>query len=300
MAKEFRKNLYIGPAGWSYPDWDGIVYPQKKPKNFSGLAYLAKYFDTIEVNSTFYRIPQKKSVIRWAQLVDVNPRFLFTLKVWQKFTHESTTVSEAELNSFKESIEPLKTLQKLGALLFQFPWRFKFEDKNSEYLQKLFKHFKDYPNVVEFRHESWNHPSALQLLSEKNIGFANIDQPVIGRSLPPTTHVTSRIGYVRLHGRNYKNWFKEDAGRDARYDYLYKENELLDWKDKIDNIADRAEKTFIIFNNHFRGQAVVNSLQLVAKLMEVKPLAPEQLIKYFPELKKCCRTDYTQENLSLF
>lgn len=290
-------NIYIGPAGWSYPDWEGVVYPVKKGRSFSPLKYLSEFFDTIEINSTFYRIPRPSFTEKWIEQVAHNKRFQFTVKVWQKFTHEINTYSDAEVDSFKESIEALVGSGRLGALLFQFPWRFKFDPDNKAYLIKLLFAFKDYPRVVEFRHASWNTVRVISLFKELNVGFANIDQPIIGRAIPPTNYVTSEIAYLRLHGRNYQNWFREDAGRDARYDYLYREDEIDEWKEKVVDVAEKAKKTFIIFNNHFRGQAVVNSLQLIAKLRGEKLVAPGTLLSAYPILKSCCYSEGTQQSL---
>ena len=94
--------------------------------------------------------------------------------------------------------------------------------------------------MIEVRHDSWDNPETIRYFIEKNVAFCNIDQPLIGRSLEPTEHVTSPVGYVRLHGRNYDQWFDADTGAD-RYNYLYNEAELAGWKDKIVRIAAKAE-----------------------------------------------------------
>src|SRR5260370_38346527 len=119
----------------------------------------------------------------------------------------------------------------------------------------------------------------------QDVGFCTIDQPLLGRSLAPTEHVTSGVGYVRLHGRNYEQWFDSD-NRNDRYNYLYKPSELEKWKAKIEIIAHRAESTYVIANNHFQAKAAVNALELRHLLDGKKVRAPETLVEHYPELKE--------------
>jgi len=130
-----------------------------------------------------------------------------------------------------------------------------------------------------------NNPETLAYFEERNVSFCNIDQPQLGRSLGPTTHVTSGLGYVRLHGRNYDQWFEAEKSAD-RYNYLYKSNELEGWKDRVVSIAEKAKITFVVTNNHFEAKAGVNALQMKNMLTGKRVLAPEVLIGHYPELKK--------------
>ncbi len=154
----------------------------------------------------------------------------------------------------REGLEALASEGKLGALLIQFPFSFKNTSLNREYLETLLRQFIEYPRVVEVRHSSWDNPETLASFERTHVAFCNVDQPLIGRSLEPTEHVTSPVGYVRLHGRNYDQWFEADT-RDDRYNYLYSETELSGWKDKIERIAHKAEVTYVVTNNHFEGKA---------------------------------------------
>jgi uncharacterized protein YecE (DUF72 family) len=138
---------------------------------------------------------------------------------------------------------------------------------------------------VEVRHSTWSNPETIAYFAERNVSFCNIDQPQIGRALEPTTHVTSSIGYVRLHGRNYDQWFEAETSAD-RYNYLYKSNELVGWKERIDNIAEQAKTTFVVTNNHFEAKAGVNALQLKNMLTGRRVLAPETLLENYPDLRK--------------
>lgn len=253
----------FGVAGWDYKDWWGPVYPAAKPRGFDPLAYLAKYFDTIEINSTFYRPADRQAAERWAGRVAHNPNFKFTAKLWQRFTHERETAWTAdELGAVRESMEPIAEAGRLGCLLAQFPWSFKRTNESREWLDDLIGALAKFPLAVEVRHASWNLPEFYASLAERGVGVVNIDQPVFGNSITPGAQVTADVGYVRLHGRNYENWFSERAESHERYDYLYTTDELKPWLDRIHEVAKRARDTYVVTNNHYRGQAAVNAAML--------------------------------------
>jgi uncharacterized protein YecE (DUF72 family) len=226
----------------------------------------------------------------------VNPRFLFTAKLYRAFTHSPLAVMEPtsaatirptdedEIRTH-EGLDALATEGRLGALLIQFPVSFKNTSLNREYLDRLLRQFIEYPRVVEVRDSSWNNPETLADFTQKNVAFCNIDQPVLGRSLAPTEHVTAPIAYVRLHGRNYDQWFDSD-NRNDRYNYLYKQKELEGWKERIENVAEKAQTTYVITNNHFESKAGVNALELKAMITGKRVPAPPTLIQKYPELRK--------------
>ncbi len=165
----------------------------------------------------------------------------------------------------------------------QFPWSFKASAGSLEWLSDIAAAFKEYPLVVEVRHASWNRPEFYEWLGERDMGFVNIDQPVFRRSIEPSAKASGSVGYVRLHGRNYEDWFREDAGRDARYDYLYERAELEPWVERIRELADggRVEDVYVVTNNHFRGQAVANAVMLSALIHGRPQTVPEPLLKAF-------------------
>ena len=278
--------IRFGPAGWSYRDWEGVVYPAKKPKGFDPLAFLATYFDTIEINSTFYRPARADVSPRWARRVAHHPNFKFTAKLWQRFTHQRDEAwTTDEVAAVRVGLDPLADRGRLGALLMQFPWSFKASAESLDWLDDLAEAFADYPRVVEVRHASWNTPEFYQWLNERGIGFVNIDQPVFSRSIEPSAAASGRNGYVRLHGRNYGDWFREGAGRDARYDYLYSRQELVPWVERIRALAEggMAEDVYVVTNNHFRGQAVANAVMLASLYHGVPQKAPETVVHAYPE-----------------
>lgn len=277
--------IRFGPAGWSYDDWKGIVYPDERPKGFDPLPYLARYFDTIEINSTFYRPPRPEVAERWARRVGENRDFKFTAKLWRRFTHERDEAwSPEEVDVVRSGMDPLAEHGRLGALLIQFPWSFKATDESLEWLGDVSGAFSAYPAVVEVRHASWNRPEFYEWLDRRGVGFVNIDQPLFRRSIEPSAKAAGRVGYVRLHGRNYEDWFREEAGRDARYDYLYSREELESWVQRIRELASdkTMEDVYVVTNNHYRGQAVANAVMLAAMVRGAPQKAPGILISAFP------------------
>ncbi|HEX5735046.1 MAG TPA: DUF72 domain-containing protein [Blastocatellia bacterium] len=285
-----ESRIRVGPAGWSYDDWKGIVYPEKAGAKFDQLAYIATFFDTIEINSSFYRPPTSVMGKSWVRRTAHNQDFKFTAKLFQRFTHERGKATKADESAYRHGIDPLAVSGKLGALLLQFPWSFKNTDQNREYLSGLLERFKDYPEVVELRHSSWNEPDVYLELEERGVGFCNIDQPLFARSIEPSARATSKIGYVRLHGRNYENWFAENRSPADRYDYLYSPEELQPWVENIKRVSAQAKETYVITNNHFRGKGITNALEIKSELEGEKVAGPEPLLKEYPILK-----DYVKE-----
>jgi uncharacterized protein YecE (DUF72 family) len=279
--------IRVGPAGWSYADWAGIVYPGRKPRGFHEAEYLAEFFDAIEINMSFYQPLRPEHCRQWIKRVAANPRFVFTAKLWQKFTHESGAGAEEE-RAVRAGFDVLNDAGKLGAVLLQFPFSFHRTDENTGYLKKLLKRFSVYPLVVEVRHATWNEKSFYAMLHERGVGFCNIDQPVIGRSMKPSERATARVAYVRLHGRRYDSWCSDDPAMppSERYNYLYPEKELEPWAARIKHLADSGNSTFVITNNHFEGKAIVNALQLVSLLSGEKLKVPEVLRQHYPELDR--------------
>ncbi len=278
-----RAKLRVGPAGWSYADWKGIVYPPGMPRSTHPAAYLAQFFDTIEVNSTFYRIPDSAMVTRWASAVADYPNFRYTAKLWQGFTHDGDTwPGDFQVQAYLDGITPLVERGLLGAVLIQFPWKYRRTDAHRRHLARIVDAFSSLPLCVEFRHESWHQPTVLATLQDRGIAFCNVDQPLFPNSLQPTNEVTAPLAYVRFHGRNKDNWFREGAGRDARYDYLYDEGELAPWNQRISQMLERAKEVYVVTNNHFRGQAIVNAFDIQHAQTGLTPRIPESLLAAYP------------------
>lgn len=274
----------IGPAGWSYKDWQGVVYPSKKPRGFHELSFLAQYFDMIEINVTFYRPLSPKTAAAWLERISHNHRFRFTAKLWRGFTHERSA-TPADEREFKDGLAPLLEAGVLGALLLQFPWSFRNTEENREYVARLRARFADYHTVLEVRHASWSDPSILSLLEQLDLGLCNIDQPLFKRSVKPAALASSAVGYIRLHGRNYQSWFTENKYTGERYDYLYSAAELDPWLDRIKTVEHATKDTYVVTNNHYLGKAVANAVEITSLLKGEPVPAPAQLVEKYPELK---------------
>ncbi|HSG28539.1 MAG TPA: DUF72 domain-containing protein [Candidatus Krumholzibacterium sp.] len=284
LESDKRGRLYIGPAGWSYADWDGIVYPPST--RLDRLLFISRYFNCIELNSSFYRMPSSTLVDGWTRRLSDVEDFLLNVKVLGRYTHQRA-FDETAIMQFIERFDPLLAAERLGAFLLQFPWSFRFTGGNADYLEKIAACFRDRPAAIEVRHGSWDAPEARDIISGNGLIYCNIDQPVIGRSLPPGDLVTvPGSGYIRLHGRNYDDWFREGAGRDARYDYLYSEEEMTEWRERASGMLSRVNRLFVITNNHFRGQALVNAFQLKSMLTGEKVEVPSRLRRAYPVLER--------------
>lgn len=284
--------IYVGTAGWSYPQgkgrWDGVFYPTDR--RVDRLEYYAAHFDAVEINSSFYR-PVEPNVARsWARKTPAG--FRFTAKLYQKFTHpkmyREATGAEADLQAadferFKAGLAPLADAGKLGALLAQFPPSFKADEEALTHLEDLVRQFGEYPLAVELRHRSWTeNPDVAKLLAEEGVAWCIIDEPKFRTSVGAVP-ITSRLGYFRFHGRNAAEWWHGD--RETRYDYLYSAAEQKQLAAEVESVAARTAETYVFYNNHYRAKAVANALQLELALGQPLrgDLTPEMLAEY-PEL----------------
>jgi uncharacterized protein YecE (DUF72 family) len=284
-------NIRISTAGWSYPHWNGIVYPRAHGSGFHPLSFLARHLDCIEINSSFYQYLKPEIVKLWAKKVESNPNFQFTAKLHQQFTHKRLLFNiDDDAVRFKEALFPLLNADRFGALLMQFPWSYRFTEENVDFFIRLRRAFHEFPLVAEMRHDSWLSEDAQGIFLDYKVGFCNIDQPVYTRATPPTSILTSGLGYVRLHGRNPQNAlgaFTPHAPRAKQHDYLYSEPELFEWIERIERVSRFAEKTFVVFNNDAAGKSFVNALQLKQLMGSRRTPAPLELRRKYPvELEK--------------
>ncbi|MEP7354110.1 MAG: DUF72 domain-containing protein [Acidobacteriota bacterium] len=275
---------YIGTAGWSYPHWNGVVYPIGPKSSLHPLELIARNTSTVEINSSFYQTLRPEVTRLWLKKVEHNPDFQFTAKLHQQFTHKRQLI-DSEIRAFKDGLRPLQKAGRLGALLMQFPWSYRLTEENRDFFIRLRRAFHDFPLVAEMRHDSWMSEEALGTFLDYKVGFCNIDQPQYTRAMPPTSLLTSGVGYVRLHGRNPGNSlgaFQEGAQRRKQHDYLYSESELSEWAKRIEHVARFAERTFVIFNNDAAGKSFVNALQLEKMMGVLRGPAPINLRRRYP------------------
>lgn len=253
--------IVVGTSGFSYKDWRGFFYPEGFPEG-EMLSYYAQRFKAVEVNSTYYAIPGRRSVdsmIRKAQ-----GQLEFVLKAHQDLTHAREKAREA-LPAFRSILPPFLEAGRLGCVLAQFPYSFKPTSGNRDHLLWLREGLPDIPLVVEIRNQAWIDEEVRQLLWENQIGYCCVDEPRLPGLPGGVVWATGRIGYVRFHGRNWQKWWHHQEPAE-RYDYLYSEGELREWLPKLGELARATEKVFVFFNNHRHGQAAVNARMLLEML----------------------------------
>ena len=315
--------LRIGTSGWSYPSgpgtWNGVFYPRTRSKkagtkDFDELRFYAEHFDTVEVNSTFYGQPRAEVARTWVERTP--PGFEFSLKLYQKFTHPKmfkdaarlradriydgaprpaadplldllAQVTESDIDAYRAGIEPLASSGRLGALLAQFPPSFKDTAPSRDYLAQLLRAFADYPVAVELRHRSWSDAfgETLALLNALGAALVQIDEPKFRLSIRQNWLPNVKgFYYVRLHGRNAKQWWHHEH-RDDRYNYLYSAGELQEFAETAGAAKELVKKSYLYTNNHFAAKSVVNAVMLKAQLGEpIEGEYPPELVERYPEI----------------
>lgn len=252
-------DILIGTSGFSYDDWKEEFYPPDMAKK-DFLVFYAKHFRVLELNFSYYRIPDSHQSRQ--MITKSGGKLEFVVKAYRQMTHEISENSLTEiLPKFMEGISPFVDAGRLGVILLQFPQSFHYVPKNRLYLKSLIETLSPSPVSIEFRQREWLKESVYETLRELGAGFVCVDEPPLPSLIPPVVINTSNSGYIRFHGRNSKKWYGTDSR--TRYDYLYSEDELKEWVPKIRELAERTEKIFVFFNNHARAQAITNAKMLI-------------------------------------
>lgn len=283
-----KGRIHFGIAGWSYPDWEGVVYPKGAGDR---LEYVSRYVDMVEVNSTFYRPPERRLTAAWLQRTSKRPGFFFSAKIHQDVTHKGSLDPEL-VRSFSEGLAPLIEAGKLRHLLAQFRYDFTDTPANRDHLSRIRDSFGSLAElVVEVRHVSWQAPQALEFLSSLGVTVANLDYPFSRTGFTLRECLVGTNGYFRLHGRNRAAWFDKDAGRDETYDYLYSPEELEGIKARALNLLRGYRSLTVVGNNHFRGKELANVLELKALISGERVPVPEGLLAEYPRLAAIRRAE---------
>jgi uncharacterized protein YecE (DUF72 family) len=283
--KKATTTYSIGIGGWEHDVLDQCFYPAQRAGSLEKLSYYSGVFDTVEVRATFWDDTlAEEDATKWIQAVRENRRFAFNVKLHSSFTHKKTIRPHLSRN-VRGVLHTLLKADRLGTLLMQFPYSFTNTSANRFHLVKLAEVFRGYPVHVEFRHESWNQPSTVDLLSENSLSFAASDLPHVKQLMPYTNAVTNDRAYLRLHGRNEKGWLLN--GLDTRYDYLYNDREVREITRRLAVLSRKSSHITVIFNNTTGGKAVANAMQLASVLREGKHvLIPEATLHAFPHLQE--------------
>lgn len=286
--------IHVGPCGWSHPDWEGRVYPRDKPPGFHPLAHLARYFDCIEVDSTFYAYPRRENVQRWAELVREHPSFRFFAKLHRDFTQapeREPATWEANARAYRDGLEPLRREKRLSGVLVEFPVSFLFGKVEVRRLGRIRELLDGLPLILEVRHESWFTPPALASIRGVGHSLAYVDLPAAWNHPPAWHEPTGPIGYVRLHGRNEHAWSRAEANHDERFDYLYGADEIELISRRAERVAALHDSTAVLTNNHRSGKAIANALELAARLRRARVAAPPEIVESFPGLASIATID---------
>ncbi len=311
--------IAVGTSGWNYPSgqgtWNGIFYPVKparRPRGtpkFDELAFYAEHFDTVEVNSSFYRIPSIETVRRWAERTPGG--FEFSLKLYQKFTHpamfakatggDPSRLGQKDVDEFRAAIEPLARAGKLGPLLAQFPASFKHEPESTGYLEWLLHAFSGHAVAIELRHRSWSDDpgSTRDLLDAFGAAWAQIDEPKFKSSIRQDFLPDARsFFYLRLHGRNAAQWWQHDTSED-RYNYLYAAAELEPFAEAAKMASRQEKKAYVYANNHFSAKSVANAAILKHQLGQaLDGEYPPEFVERYPDLAGLVKLLPAQPTLS--
>ncbi|MBI5087199.1 MAG: DUF72 domain-containing protein, partial [Acidobacteria bacterium] len=241
---------------------------------------LSRHVDLAEIDQTFSE-PLKPEIARlYVKKVHHNPAFLFTALLGRTFTYDRI-LDDSAITAWKAGFEPLLRTRRLGAVVMQFPWAFRFTEENRQFLIRLRRAFHEFPLAAEMRHESWLRDEAVTTLVNYHIGFINVDQPEYFRAMPPAALLTSGVALVRLHGRHNPDAFREfDSPADRRY--MYDLDELLEWKPRLERLAGFASRTLVTTTNAVEGRAMVNALQLREICGGVSLEAPTSLLSLYP------------------
>jgi len=275
--------IHCGIAGWSYPDWEGYVYPKGTRDK---LRYIAEYVDVIEINSTFYRPPVPRTADSWLRRTEDLERFFFTAKIHQDVTHHGRIARDMS-DAFARSFGPLAEAGKLRHLLAQFRYDFADTPDTRRHLRAVNENFGHIANLtLELRHRSWQSPDALDFLRALGVTVANLDYPLASNSFDLRVCDIGDHAYLRLHGRNSKAWFSRGAGRDETYNYLYNRKEVDDIVARAMEIGELSKSLTLVANNHYRGKEAANAIEVKALLEGRDVDVPAALLQHYPDLKR--------------
>jgi uncharacterized protein YecE (DUF72 family) len=286
VPAEIAGRIAVGVAGWSYPDWDGFVYPAATRDR---LRFVAGCVDMVEINTTFYRPPEAATVASWERRTRDIPGFFFTAKLSREVTHNGRMDAEI-VYAFHAGLEPLTSAGRLRHLLAQFKWDFGDTPERRRYLEELRRQFGDVANLtLELRHRSWESAEAMTFLSDLGVTVANLDYPQSADSFGMRLCGVGRDAYLRLHGRNSKAWFSKDAGRDETYNYCYDGREIEDIVARSVQLAGMSRSLTVVANNHYQGKEMLNALEIKARVAGGKVFVPPDLAERYPRVKRIQR-----------
>lgn len=254
--------IWVGTSGYAYQDWHGPFYPAGLPAG-ERLAYYAREFRCVEINSSFYRQPSAAQSARVASKAP--PDFRFAVKVYGGLTHDHLAATRADFRTFQRGLEPYRERGVLAAVLAQFPNAFRPGPDTEAHLRRLREEWPELPLAVELRHGDWAAERTERLLRELAIAWCGVDEPDLPGLMPRSLSITATIAYARFHGRNASHWYRHDQAWE-RYDYRYRPDELKEWLPRLKRAASETDDVYVFFNNHYEAQAVLDARELARQL----------------------------------
>ncbi len=269
-------SILIGTCSWTDKTLlsCGRFYPSPKLSAEERLRYYASCFPTVEVDSSFYGLPSERNSHLWLARTPAN--FLFNIKAYKTLTlHDrSRGATDQEWTMFRQALQPLVSARRLGYVLFQFPPWFRPDRDNLAYLSHCQERLPEMKLAVQFRHASWvtgpQGDKTFATLEQQGLAYVSVDEPQIGsaQTMPPLAEATGSMAVVRFNGRNVKNWYAKDIPVVERFRYRYRDDELTPWVEKIRALEQRTGQVFVMFNNCFEDDAIVNAID-IARLLEI-------------------------------
>jgi uncharacterized protein YecE (DUF72 family) len=279
--------LRVGLAGWSYDDWRDVVYPRRCKDT---LRHIADFFPFVEINASFYRIPSRRTVASWVARTEQRET-RFSAKLPRAITHDRK-LDPATMPTFAEAFAPLVESGRFAGVLAQFSHALRADRAGLSWLEAVARALDreaglaDVPRVVELRDRSFvENDAALERIERLGFSVAHLDYPGAFDGRGIERFGPRGLAYLRLHGRNRRNWFDREAGRDATYDWEYSAAELGEVEERIRTLLERARDVIVVANNHFQGQAAKAALELLAWARGGRIAVPEPMLRRFPDLE---------------
>lgn len=281
-----ESRLFVGVAGWAYPEWQSLLGVANEPKQHAVLARLCELFNLVEITSSYYHPPEARTAKAWLEAAPSGKPFYFTMRLWNKLVRERTLLLQNDIRLMKAGLAPLNEAGKLGAVIVPVLATMRYSESNELWLLGLLDTFAEFPLFVENLHSSWLKSDTLLRLQDRNVGVVELDQTseAITERAPKLS--LKRAAYFRCRGRYDHAPQNSLAERGARVDYLYAETEIASLALKLKNRLPYLATSFVVFNNHPRGNALANALQLQAALFGARLNLPQTLAQSFPALQK--------------
>jgi uncharacterized protein YecE (DUF72 family) len=274
--------VWVGTAGFSYPDWEGVVVP--RGRSARALEHVAPLVRLVEANVSYYRIPPPGTALSWLRrTAALGTRF--TAKLHRSFTHEEGEPPAADVAAMAAFLDALASDGRLLAVLAQIPPSRRASAAAEAHVHALAARFAPHRLAFEPRDVSWDRDDVREGLRERGIAWVVADSLPGPRTIAPADVTTAPLAYLRLHGRN-ADWFTPGVGRDTRYDHLYAEEDLVPWVGRVRRLREVAQDVVTVLNNHFAGKAVVNAVQLRFALGDPVEGVPRSLVAAYPALER--------------